>query len=334
MDGLCDLLSMTARPGIKYNEKVDGFETLELYSHKGSVKLRTRKIANDGVMAWLNRSDAVDENDCDIVRVVTVRRNIIINTSDPWEVDISKKNLDLVLEYFDLKKNYQLVADGSVICLPIQHRPGSKKQHSALALFGHASTLIWTHDLMKTRTEVLWCGSDEIYPFSMAGPVFESQKKLARHPMFMALVVALLISQATQAMIEPICAKINQVENRTQHCPSNLIRHSIAEGNYAALSAMMSGCATRLACLAGRHQNLDDIYNSILEHSWPQGVEQPGWAETVVNEVNECVSILRRITKGQEQRVRYLSQRADIQLTAVSHFPTVFFFPQASFQTS
>jgi hypothetical protein len=193
-------------------------------------------------------------------------------------------------------------------------------------MFGHTGTLVWTHDLMAHRTEAVWYGDNVYHLFSEVLPVLESQKTLAKHPMFLALVAAICISQSIQAMIEPLCHKINQVENRTQHCPANFLSHPTSEGNYTALSAIMSGATTRLASLEGANQTLVDIFDSILGYKWPHGVDQPHWAETVVNEVNECVSILKKRTKGQQERIHYLSQRADIQLTAECHFP-IFIFP-------
>lgn len=318
MDGLCELLKNTYRPGIKYNEKTDGFGAFEIYTQEGLTMLSNRRISNDDVVPWLARSDAIDDNRYDILRMVMVKRGIT-STCHPWEDEISKKNLDLILEYFDLKQSYQFVADGSVICLPMGDRPDSKKRHFILALFGHTGVMVWTYDYMTTRTDVLWCGNHPLLPFSVIGSVLDSQKKLARHPMFMPLVAALCISQVTQSMIEPICDKINQVENRTQHCPAHLLSRTIAEGDYAALSAMMSGCATRLAAFKGRHENIDDIFQSMSEYKWPRNIERPDWAETLDNELDRCVPFLKNLTKGLEQRIRYLTQRADIQLTAVSH---------------
>lgn len=311
MDGLSELLEKSDHPGIKFNEKIDGFEASEIYSHEGSIKVETRKISDDDVVPWLNQR--VD----DIVRMVWIKRDIK-TTIDPWEDDISKKNQDLVLKYFDLKKAYQLGADGLLVCLPVEDRHGLNKQHFVLGMSGHKGILVWTHDFMTNRTEALWNGDHIFLPFSLVRPVLECQKQLARHPMFLALVAAICISQSTQAMIEPICNKINQVENRTQHGPPNLLTRPTVEGNYAALSAMMSGSATHLAGFEGRIQNLRDIFDSISGYKWPHGLEQPEWAEAVVKDVDQCVSILKKRVKGQEQRIRYLSHRADIQLTAVS----------------
>lgn len=320
MEGLCELLKNTDRAGIIYDEKSDGFEVFEIYPHEGLTELRNRKISDDDVVPWLNRSDVTTKKSCDIMRMILVRR-IIESTCEAYEDRISKKNLDLILEYFDLKDSYQLVADGSIVCLPLKNRHNPNKQHSVLALFGYTGVLIWTYDFITARTEVLGCGDDPLFPFSVIGPVLKSQKKLVRHPMFMALVAALCISQATQSLLEPICEKINRVENRTQHSPANLLSRTIAEGNYAALSEMMSGCATRLAAFKGRMRNIHDIFESMAEFQWPQGIEKPEWAETVDIELHECLSGLQRIVRGQEERICYLSQRADIQLTAVSLSP-------------
>lgn len=324
MDSLYELLESLDRPSIKYNEQFDGFEASEISSDGDSIRFKTRKISNKDVVPWLNQGGVIsgsDENNCDIMRMVWVRRKIK-TTIDPWEDEISKKNQDLVLENFGLNKASQLVAQGTLICLPIKYRHDLDKQCFALGMFGYTGMLVWTHDMITNRTKAVWWGDHNFLPFSLIRQVLESQKKLAGHPMFMALVAAICISQATKAPLEPICDKINLVENRTQHCPENLLTRPNVVGSYASLSAMMSGIATRLASFEGNIQTLREIHDSMIEYKWPSRVTKPEWAKTLVKEVEECVLILQKRLKSLEQRTRYLSQRADIQLTAVSHFST------------
>lgn len=322
MDGLCEYLHTTAWPGMKYDEKVDGFEALEMYAHEGLTKVRTMKISDDDAVSWLDRSEVVDDNNADFLRLVWIKRGSK-RLIDPWETEITKENEDLVLKHFDLKNTHRIAADGSLICLPVEDQQELNRQHFAVAMFGYTCTLIWTHHLRTSRTDAVLYDNNSLLQLSSIIPVLESQKRLARHPMFLAFVIALFFSQWTQIMVGPISDKINQVENRTQHCPATLLSGNSAEGDYAALSAMMSGCATRLACVGGRLQNLEDILDSITGYTWPQIIEQPEWAETIAKAVNECVSVMKRTIKGQEQRVRYLTHRADIQLNAVSHFLTL-----------
>lgn len=298
-----------------------GFEASEITSRGDSIKFKTRKISNHDVMPWLNQgvmSDS-DKNSCDIMRIVWVRRKIK-TTLDHWEDEISQANQDLVLENFGLKKASQLAAYHTLICLPMKNRQDLDKRCFALGMPGHTSILVWTHDLMTNRTKAVCWGDHEFLPFSLVQSVLESQKKLAGHPMFMAFVAAISILQATQALIEPICDKINLVENRTQHCPENLLTRPNVAGSYASLSAMMSGIATRLVSFEGRIEILHEILDSMIEYEWPGGITYPESAEKLVKEVEECVLILKKRVKGLERRTHYLSQRADIQLTAVSCF--------------
>jgi hypothetical protein len=156
MDGLIELLEKSDRPGVKFNESIDGFETWEIYSHGDSIHFRTRRILNNDVVPWLNQrgGEVGNENSCDILRVVWVTRKFE-STNGPWEDEMTKKNHNLVLDCFDLKKTYQVGTHGSLICLPMDDRRDLHKQHFALAMFAHTGTLIWTHDLMTNRTEAV-----------------------------------------------------------------------------------------------------------------------------------------------------------------------------------
>ena len=156
-------------------------------------------------------------------------------------------------------------------------------------------------------------------PISATQKIMEHRRKLVRHPMFIAFVVAICISQSIRASIEAIREKVNQVENRTQHCHSSLLSYSVAAGSYASLSAMMSGNSTSLSLLEGRSQTLHVILDTISEYRWPQDVEKPSWTEAAEKEIDECVTILKKRLRGQEDRFRYLSRRTDIQLNAVSY---------------
>ncbi len=324
MEGLGDFIEISERllQETKYKEQNNGFEVSEMFQHEASIKLETERITSVGILPWLNqRIPIADEDDKSRGTMRIVWLNRIVGTN-PWECETSKSNQELLLERLELKRARQLVPDGGIICLPGEYRR-SKKQSFALSTTAHF-VLVWTHNLVTNSTEVIWSGDDEYVPSPRIRNVLESQKALARHPMFMAFVAAIFISQCTQDAIESIRIEINRVENRTRHSPFRPLTRPIAVGSYASLSAMMSASATRLAGTETDSRTLRGILDSLSGYQWPQGVERPEWAEKIIQEVVECVAILKQRLKAQENKLRYLSRRADIQLNAVGHISDCF----------
>lgn len=318
MDSLGEILDNLNGHDAEYNEQYDGFETSRIFSNGASFNYKTEKVTNNEIVPWLNQSkvagDGHDENN-DIQRVVWIDRNV---ANEPWKFEIIKSNEDLILERFDLKGIYQVIGDGAFICAPMKDIQHSKKQRFALSISTHLALIAWTYDLKTNRTEAIWWTSDNM-PAPVMRTVSEHQKRLARHPMFLAFIIAICTSQSIQHLTESIRYKISKVEGRTQHSHLSARSCAVAEGSYASLSAMMSASATRLASLEGRSGALHEILDIISTYRWPSGVDRPEWAEPVFSAVDECVQIMRKRTRGQDMRIRYLKRRAEIQLTTVCH---------------
>lgn len=324
MEGLGDFLEKSDRlwQETKYNEQSDGFEVSELFQDEALTKLETGRITNGEILPWLDQRIPIADGDNKshgTMRIVWLNRTV---GPTPWEHEISKSNYELLLERLDLKEARQLVPDGGIICLPAEYRH-SKKQSFALSTTAHF-ILVWTHNLVTNSTEVIWSGDDEYLPSPKTRNILECQKRLARHPMFMAFVAAMVISQNIQDAIESLRIEINQVENRTRHSPFHPSTRPIAAGSYASLSAMMSASATHSAGTETDSATLRRILDSLSGYQWLQGVERPEWAEKIVKEVDGCVEILKERLKAQENKLSYLSRRADIQLNAVSYISDCF----------
>lgn len=304
--------------GTKYNEQNDGFEVSEIFQDGASTKLETAKIANVDILPWLSQrisiaSDSKSQGTT-ITRIVWLKRTV---GTHPWECEISKRNYELILEHLELKEVRQLVPDGNIICLPAGYRH-SNMQSFALSTTAHF-VLVWTHNLRTNSTEVIWLGDDEYVPSPKIRNVLGCQKRLARHPMFMAFVAAIIISQYIQDAIESVRIEINRVENRTKHSSFHPSTRPVAAGSYASLSALMSASATHLIGIETESATLREILNSLLRFQWPQNIERPNWAEKIIQEVDICVEILKQRLKAQEHKIRFLSRRADIQLNSVSY---------------
>lgn len=212
----------------------------------------------------------------------------------------------------------------SFICLLAGDRQPSKKQTFALCISA-GFLLACTHNVTTNRTEAIKREDDIYDPAPRIRNVLESQKRLRRHPVFIAFVTATITSQYIQDALQSTREGINQVENRTRHRPFGSTR--TATGSYASLSAMTSGQATSLATIERDSTIFWQTLGFLLEYHWLHTVERPGWVGKAVQEVDECVKILVQRLKDQEIRIRYSLRRAGNQLTAVSHTSNNFMTP-------
>lgn len=303
----------------KYNEQADGVQISEISLDEAVSKIETRKIANLDIVQWVDRRIDYSKNvqqAYNSMHIVWVTRNY---TFDARSCDISKNNQDLILSRFKVKRVCQLVPDRGFICLPVGDRQPSSKQAFALSV-STGFILAWTHDLLTNRTDAV-CWGDDIYnPAPKLQKALAHQKGLKRHPMFMAFIAAIVISQHIQDDLKFTREKVNQVESRTQHSPFGQTRTAV--GSYSSLSATMSAQSTSLATLERDSAVLQQVLKSLADYKWPQGIERPAWADKVIVEGSNCINILLKRLKAQELQNRYLTQRAKIQLTAVSPFIT------------
>ena len=316
-----------------YNEHYDGLETSKIISNGASFKYEEEKVANNNILVWMNQfSVAGDDHgeDKNILRIVWIRRDV---TNESCHFEITKDNENRILERFDLKDIYRVVGDGAFICSSMKDVQHSKKQRFALGISGHVAVLAWTYNLTTAQTEAV-CWSSHFITSSVMRTVLEHRERLARHPMFLVYMIAICISQSIQHLAESIRYTVNKVESRTQHCHLSLHSRAIAEGSYASLSAMMSASATRLASLESRNEVLREILDIISAYQWPSEVERPEWAETVFSAVDESVQKLRNRQKGHKIRIRYLTRRAEIQLTTVCQLQQGPFFSHFALQCS
>ena len=325
MEELGDFLGLSDRlwQETEYNEQSDGLEVSEILQDKALTDVETGKIANADIAPWLSQDISIAGDNksrgTTVTRIVWLMRNV---GTSPWQCVISKSNHDLILERLGLKRARQLVPDGNIICLPAGHRH-SDEQSFALSTTARF-VLVWTYNLRTSTTDVIWSCDNEYAPPPKIRDILVCQKRLARHPMFMAFVAAIFISQHIQDAIESTRIDINQVENRTKHNPFHPSNRPMAEGSYASLSAMMSASATHLAGTETDSATLCEILDSLSGYQWPQSIERPEWTDKIVQEVDSCTGILKQRLKAQKHKTHFLSRRADIQLNAVSHISDCF----------
>ncbi|KAL8828996.1 MAG: hypothetical protein Q9191_002276 [Dirinaria sp. TL-2023a] len=318
MEGLANILE-TNRHFVygepKYNEQSEGIEISEIFHREESATLETRTIINADIVSWLSQPPAaanLASKGYGTTRIVWLHHNMTI---PPLQYEINKSSYEFITERFELKRVRQLMASGNLICLPAQHQSG--KESLALSILGASFETMWTYDWMTYSTEVIILVDYTRILLTPLRIVLESQKRLARHPMFMAFVFAISLLSTVDAELANLHRDFVQVENRTRHTPLSHSQLPAAVGSYATLSAMMSGCSAYAVSMEDHSAQLREILSCLSKYQWPQDVEQPEWAQTMVKEVNECVEVMRLRHEAQARSLHDSSRRADIQLTAL-----------------
>lgn len=309
-------MEQTGRPSYQLNDgghprQTSDDEVSDLLLFEQSLKVENKKISNADLVPWLDGFATSDDRDgiLAVTRVVWSYHN---PTATPETFHISEDNMQYLFNRFELRRTRCLVPLG------FSYQGGklspTKKQSFALRYTGDLR-LAWQYDFMTNRTEAIFQGG--AYWSRCLQECIQSQQRLALHPLFLGFVSVLAVLGDVIGGLDMATSAIHSVECRTRH--SHFLTGQIATGNYASLSAKMSGQAQNLAngenLCALMLQNLDWL----SDFRWPQELEKPSWLDRVVEELDECSRSVRNLLKGQEPRRRFLSERVNIQLTAVNY---------------
>lgn len=198
--------------------------------------------------------------------------------------------------------------------------PIRQMEHSDILIFSlfmpDLFSVSWTHDARSGRTEGV-CWADDWISKAMQD-IMSHQKGWARHPLFLALVVSVMLGHLLDRDLDREVKSIAAVENRTRYHGFKHTSVGVAEGGYASLSERMSGCAVSLAGLERISKVLNEFLGDIsVCLQWYGGKDDSKWGD-VNSKVDDCVEALKRRLKMQKIQVDYLSRRVEVQLTAVS----------------
>lgn len=141
------------------------------------------------------------------------------------------------------------------------------------------------------------------------------QKALVQHPMFLALVASMMLEHFIDRDLRRKDLSIQAVENRTQYHGWKHTQAGVAKRDYASLSAKMSGCNATLAGV----ERISKVIYEILEYisAYPTQNKSQRIVGHTTGKIEECVEILHKRLRMQEFQIRFLSRRAEIQLTAI-----------------
>ena len=302
-------------PSFCFNENSDELDVSEIFPSHTTHELHRRQIPDVDVGPWLTKNSACKTEASALLRLVWVRLHKDVR---PWQLNIRKCSLDAVLENFKVEEayRYSCTSPSSFAIMPIR-----QTEHSNILIFSlfmpDLFSVSWTHDAGSGRTEAI-CWAGEWTSKSMQD-IMSHQKEWARHPLFLALVVSVMLGNLLDRDLDREVKSIAAVENRTRYHGFKHTSVGVAEGGYASLSERMSGCAVSLAGLERISKVLGEFLGDISVFLQQYGDKSNSQLGDVNSNVDDCVEALKRRLKMQKIQVDYLSRRVEVQLTAVSN---------------
>ena len=301
----------------RFNEESDKLDISEIYSHHNSYEVQTRQIPNVDVGAWLTKDFPYETKPPALLRLVWIPLHQEIS---PWQFQIRKSSLDRILQDFEIEEayKYSFTSPGSFLNIPVCREDDSDTLKFSMCM-RDVFAVAWKYDTRSGRTESI-CWADD-WALEAMRDAMSHQKGWAQHPLFLALVASVmlgyLLDRDTVRMVQNIAA----VENRTGY---HGFKHSTvtvfpgATGDYASMSATMSGCAVTLAGMDRIQKVLNEFLGDISSYSQRCRVNDDSSLGGINLEVDKCVETLKRRLKMHKIQIDYLTRRDEVQLTAVS----------------
>ena len=302
-------------PAFDLNNGCENFKATEIHLHERSLQLRTKLVQDKAILPWLQTymDPSKPENEPSaLFRVVWVP---LRKEPRPWVLDIRKSHIDRILDSFGIKTVHKYSFTGPAGFMSLPAAAGDSDRLQCSVFMPDLFAMTWTHNLSTGKTEALCWGDEWVMKTTL--DVLVHQQKLARRPMFPALLAGMMLGHLLDRDLHRHNRTVAETENRTRYHPWRNTPVGIAEGSYASLSARMSGCAAALAGLERICKLLHETLDATCAYPQRQQTSDDDM-ETTVFDSGECVEVLRKRLHMQEVQICYLARRVEIQLRAVS----------------
>ena len=301
---------------IRFSEEPDKLEVIEIRPSHSSYEFQRTQIPDVNVGLWSTKS-SLDETEAPaMLRLVCVRM------PRPYECDARKSSLDILLENFKLEEAYRYSFTQPAVhgLMPVRQTEQSDMPTFSLCTpsqFGIA----WKYDSRSGTIEGLIWADD--WRYETMWRTITMTKQWAQHPLFLALVASDMLAVSLADCLATENAKLNAVEARTRYHGFTSMLARTAEGDYPSLSQKMGGCAGMLALAERGYKVFNEILGDITFFSQPYNVTDDPSSRKSRSEVEDYVETLKRRSKMQKIELDFLSQRVEIQLTAVRDAPFI-----------
>lgn len=326
MDGLCNFYADRESP---YSRNLFPFRSVSTELAVSGVTFNESQQAHEihhtdiphaQLDAWLARdqnSRAYNQGRPSIFRIVWINRN---KDTNGWSYEIRKADLEKILECFQIERAFQYIytAEAGIADFPDVH--GNSNIHTHCVFISNFFGVAWAYNSDSGTTEAV-CWGDPWIIFQMQR-LLNHQMALCGHATALEVFAITVLQERIDRDLLSKINEIRSVEIRTGYHDWAILETAPAEGNYAALSAKMSGCAAFLAGVRRLTRVIDEFlrcHTSFLEHQHTYTNNSTDSKVQLVNaSMRECKKTLKRRLAMQEVQLDFLLQRTQIQLTAVS----------------
>ena len=293
-------------------EEIDICEVWE-EGPNNTPRTQSHIIPQEQLSGWLGRTPAC--------RMVWVNRDAAERRND-----IATPLLYQILDAFHLKSaySYHSTAFAGAASLPPQRvSTGDIRSYSFCC---HSKIiLLWSRDATKNCTQgMFFAGKAQISAFqellSVCWPFME-------HEMMPAFLCSTLLSSEINATQNAVKQEVRETEVRTGYHRWSSRREQRASGDLSALSAKMSGCASKYASVKRKIEVVQDLNEFMLEETSNLRVKSPDGTSGARGdglELNERgralenhITLMQRRTKMQKVDAEFFEQRVKVQLNAV-----------------
>lgn len=242
----------------------------------------------------------------------------LLKDTMPWHYEIRESTFDAISKHFHVQKALRY---GSTAAAGFANfRAGNITSYSAF--LSDLLVFAWSFDASTGTTRGICLGDPWI--ISTAQNVLQYQSALIGHPMAVGYIVIIILGTLMDRDLLRENRNIAEVENRTgYHGWKNSVA-GVAKGEYATLSARMSGCATSLA----GQQRIAKVSRGALAFVSTMSSEHHmrGYSQSLQERISlsaktmkDFDAILGTRLDVQGSQLEFLNQRTQIQLTAVRH---------------
>ena len=207
----------------------------------------------------------------------------------------------------------------------VLQEPSSDDQGSKTlicSLHGIGCGVAWAYQLQRRKTLAVFWGKDiDIVWFEH---MIHSVQHFAESWLLPVLVVGIHSNERIESSLWDGVDMVAPIELRTGHLPTRLLGirgYEMAQGDYASLSAKVSGCASKIAFAQQEVSVLQTAFERIeslraRQNGLPSTARTPMPSE-VEEQASQLLWILEKKMEDHRKQFTLLSRRTDVQLQAV-----------------
>lgn len=310
------LYNFYADHGVRYTSHAFNTSCQDFEVTDALIGVETIRLLDSNIDNWLRTQDGSSG-----LHMVWVP---LLKDTMPWRYEIRESTFDAISKHFHVEKALRY---GSTAAAGFANfRTGNVTSYSAF--LSDLLVFAWSFDASTGTTRGICLGDPWI--ISTAQNLLPYQSALIGHPMAVGYMVIIILGTLMDRDLLRENRNIAEVENRTGYHGWKKSFAGVAKGEYATLSARMSGCATSLA----GQQRIAKVSREALAFVSTISSEHHmnGYSQFLQERISlsaktmkDFDTILGTRLDVQESQLEFLKQRTQIQLTAVRYLSPIDF---------